>query len=237
MAYSLPKEVASALPLAPPMRNKLHVVLLVNLWNSRLGFFFGGLVWLTFFTPGYSQEATSRVEVEGSVGVSSYHQSLSADKGLALGLGVGYRIRTFLQLGLNFSVNPTQQQITTAVSKLTSDLVVYKYNVNLRMIKSRPIAALLRPFLKTGIGGLILNPGKSTLSLGGGTAIVTEPASDHKVAVNIGIGFYLRLGRTFSAVIHAEKYFYRLDQVEGLSVVRKITASDTYFGLGLATQL
>ena len=106
--------------------------------NVNWHFFFlaAGLI-LAISTAGFCQAIHQRVEFERSVGIFFFDNELSFEASPALGLGAGYNLDRFIQLNLAFIYTPARQQISAAASKITTDISVYPYILNLNFESRR----------------------------------------------------------------------------------------------------
>ena len=194
-----------------------------------------GLI-LAISTAGFCQATHQRIEFESSVGIFFFDNELSFEASPALGLGAGYNLNRFLQLNLAFIYTPAQQQISAAASKITTDISVYQYILNLKFRKQKPILWRIKPFVNLGAGGIIFNPqtgSTDSLDVGGGLMIPLNFATDHKFAVNLGAGFVIPLSRKFRLNLEYRKYFYRLNLSDGIEA-KTATAENTYWGAKFA---
>ena len=190
-------------------------------------------------TVGYCQERPQKIELGSSVGILSFDDELSFRASPAFGLGAGYNLKQFLQLNLELIYTPAQQQISAAASKITTNISVYQYILNLKFRKQRPILWRIKPFVNIGAGGIIFDPQASStdsLDVGGGLMIPLNFATDHKFAVNFGGGFAIPLSRTFLLNLEYRKYFYRLNLNDGIEA-KTATANNNYWGARLSARL
>jgi hypothetical protein len=186
-----------------------------------------------FIGSGICHEAAGP-QIEANLGVLIFDRTLSFDASPSLGLGVGHGITNFLQLNLAFLFSPTQQTISTAVSKLETKVYVFKYLISFRATTPGQIAGRLRPFLNAGVGGEWLDPHSATIDLGGGNVIRTNPRIDHKVVFAFGAGSTISLTNRVGLKLEWRNDLYRLDRVLDDGVTTKpFLARDTFLGAGL----
>ncbi len=143
--------------------------------NVNWHFFFlaAGLI-LAISTAGYCQEPPKKIEFESSVGILFFDNELSFEASPSLGLSAGCNIKQFLQLNLALIYTPAQQQISAAASKITTNISVYQYSLNLKFRKQAPVIWRIKPFVNIGAGGIIFDPQTSSgdsLNVGGGFMI------------------------------------------------------------------
>ncbi len=203
--------------------------------NWHFLFLAAGLI-LAIPTAGDCQEPSQKIEFESSVGILFFDYELSFEASPSLGLGASYHIKQFLQLNLGFSYAPAQQQISAAASKITTNISVYQYILNLKFRKQRPILWRIKPFVNIGAGGIIFDPQTSStdsLDVGGGLMIPLNFATDHKFAIDFGGGFAIPLSTTFLLNLEYRKYLYRLNLNDGIEA-KMTTAINTYWGAGFA---
>ncbi len=202
--------------------------------------FFFLAIGLTLAIPAaYSQERPQKIEFEASGGVLFFDEELSFNASPALGLGAGYNLKQFLQLNLALIYTPAQQHISAAASKITTNISVYQYTLNLKFRKQTPIIWRIKPFVNIGGGGIIFDPQTSStdsLDVGGGLMIPLNFATDHKFAVNLGGGFAIPLSRTFLLNLEYHKYFYRLNLNDGIET-KTVMANNNYWGARLTVRL
>lgn len=205
-------------------------------WIGGFRLLLGIAIIVTSYNVGYCQDAKPKFEVESSAGVFFFDESLSFDRSPSFGLGAGYDITSFLQLNLAFSLNPARKRISAASSKITTNIFVYNYYINLRFQKRKPMFPKIKPFLNLGTGGIILNPQKVSLDLGGGQMIQLEPPSEHKFAFNFGGGFAIPLSKRFALRLEYRKYLYKSNKIldDGIRTT-SVTAQNDYLGLGFST--
>lgn len=187
-------------------------------------------------TVAYCQEPPQKIELGSSAGVLYFDDELSFGASPAFGLGAGYNLKQFLQLYLELIYTPAQQQISAAASKITTDISVYQYILNLKFRKQTPILWRIKPFVNLGAGGIIFNPQTSStdsLDVGGGLMIPLDFATDHKFVVNFGGGFAIPLSGRFRLNLEYRKYFYRLDLNDGVEA-KTVTANNNYWGSRLS---
>lgn len=108
--------------------------------------------------------------------------------------------------------------------------------MNLTLIKPGTTLATVRPFVKAGAGGLVLNPGKSVLPLGAGRTLTNEPATEHKLAMTLGAGLHVAISSVWDAVFHVDKSFFRMNRIAAGEVTGQTWASATFLGLGLSVR-
>jgi len=194
-----------------------------------------GLI-LASSTAGYCQERPQKIEFESSVGVLFFDDELSFGASPALGLGAGYNLKQFLQLNLELIYTPAQQQISAAASKITTNISVYQYILNLKFQKQTLILWRIKPFVNIGAGGIIFDPqtnSTDSLDIGGGLMIPLNFATDHKFAVNFGGGIAIPLSRMFLLNLEYRKYFYRLNLNDDIEA-KTATAINNYWGAKFA---
>ena len=183
---------------------------------------------------GICQEANRRPQIEADIGVVVFDQTLAFETSTSIGLGVGHGITNFLQLNLAFGFSPTQQTISTAVSKLETRVYVFKYGINFRFTTPKALVLRLKPYLTAGVGGELLDPKSATIDLGGGNLIQTDPDTDHKFMITIGIGSMIALTHNLGLKLDCKNDLYRLEKVldDGIKT-KSVLARDIFFGAGL----
>ena len=203
--------------------------------NWHFLFLAAGLI-LAIPTAGDCQEPSQKIEFESSVGILFFDYELSFEASPSLGLGAGYNIKRFLQLNLALIYTPAQQQISAAASKITTNISVYQYSLNLKFRKQAPVIWRIKPFVNIGAGGIIFDPQTSSgdsLDVGGGLMISLNFATNHKFALNFGGGFAIPLSRRFLLNLEYRNYFYRLNLNDGIEA-KTATANNNYWGAGFA---
>ncbi len=184
----------------------------------------------------YSQESPQKIEFESSVGVLFFDKGLSFEASPALGLGAGYSLTPVLQLSLALIYTPARQQISAAASEITTDISVYQYILNLKFRKQTPGVWRIKPFVNIGVGGIIFDPqtgSADSLEIGGGLMIPLDFATDHKFAVNFGVGFAIPLSRMFLLNLDYRKYFYRISLDNSVGT-KTATANNNFWGVRIA---
>lgn len=183
-------------------------------------------------SPG--QEKEPKFEVNSCIGVFFFDKNLEFDLSPTVGLGAGYNFTNYLQLNLAFSYSPAQQRISTATSKLTTDIQVYLYSVNLRVSHPKPVLALIKPNLTLGLGGSFFKPQTVWLDLGGGQRIRIVPETDHKLSLNLGGGLMIQATKRLGVNLEYQLYLFRSNRVSDDGLNRQqITASNRSFGMRL----
>jgi len=191
------------------------------------------LATLSVCQHGYPQDK-GEFEVTSSAGILLFDKSLSFKQSPTLGLGAGYGITNFLQLDLAFLFSPTQQRISLAASKLKSRISFYSYSFNLSLCKSQPLLNRFRPFVKAGVGGVLLQTRGVTLDLGGGNAIRVDGQTDHKMMLLFGGGVALLLSKRLNLIMEYRMYVFRLQRVlENDIQTERVWSDNSYLGLGL----
>lgn len=203
-------------------------------WKNKISI--AVLALCLFFAQANASETNGlkNISVQSFAGVASFDKSLSFDSSPLLGIGAGYDLGEWFQLNLSFFWVPTRQDLRTASSKLTTNVQIFEYQFGVKIQNPRWNVAFLTPFLRVGLGGLLINPDKVVLDLGGGQMLELDPKTEHKALGRLGGGLQTKLSRHLDIHLSYAVSFYKSQRVlqDGLST-RSMVARNS----ALAVQL
>jgi|GEM_PF-2849391 len=180
----------------------------------------------------WCQQPVPKLELTLGTGIFVYDRTLSMSSGLPFGFSLAYRVNRLLQLSTAVAVDPARQTISTAAQKLNTRVMVYNYNFNLRVAKPGAFFDLVQPFLRSGVGGILLNPSSVSVDIGAGQKRRFEPDTDHKFAVNIGAGLAVSFARTLGFNLEYRRFFYNITTPSAkIGEFGQKNASNSYWGM------
>ncbi len=177
--------------------------------SNGLRFLITTLIVTTAISHGWCHESQPKLKVTAGPGVFFYDGALSMDSGLALALGASYRLNQFLYLHAAVAVDPAQQTVPAA-AKITTQVMVYNYNMNLTVARPALFGGVFQPFATAGVGGLLFDPSPVTIALGGGETLQVDGRSDHRFAFNVGAGVNVPFRGPVALSAEYRRFFYTL---------------------------